>query len=62
MVHLFQREPVLGHLGDHLVQTVTDDEAEAQRGTVTHLKSHSKSVIELGLEPALPSARFIASS
>ena len=53
---------MLGHLGDHLVQTVTDDEAEAQRGIVTHLKSHSKSVIELGLEPALPSARFIASS
>ena len=53
---------MLGHLGDRLVQTATDDEAEAQKGTVTHLKSHSRSVIELGLGPALLSARSIASS
>ena len=53
---------MLGYLGDRLVQTATDDEAEAQRRTVTHLKSHSRSVIEHELGPALSSARSIASS
>lgn len=53
---------MLRHLGDHLVQTLTDDETEAQRGAVTRLKSHSKSTAKLRLEPSLSSARPIASS
>lgn len=42
-------------LGDYPVQTLTDDETEAQREAVTYVKSQSKSMVEIRPESSLSS-------
>lgn len=46
-------EPQLGHRV-HLKKKKKSKLCKAQRGTVTHLESHSRMMAELGLEPEGP--------